>query len=84
MFKATILVKAGQYLLNFGSGGHNGGIVCLQGIAASWGTSAKTISFRIGSTGGGANYEYNPYYGTGGFSAATVGNFTYVITEIGQ
>jgi len=81
---ATILVKAGQYLLNFGSGGHNGGIVCLQGIAASWGTSAKTISFRIGSTGGGANYEYNPYYGTGGFSAATVGNFTYVITEIGQ
>jgi len=81
---STVLVKAGQYLQNFGSGGQNGGIVCLQGIAASWGTDTKTISFRIGSTGGGANYEYNPYYNVGGFSNATVGNFTYVITEIGQ
>jgi hypothetical protein len=81
---STILVKAGQYLQNFGSGGQNGGVMCLQGIAASWGTSTKTISFRIGSTGGGENYEYNPYYNAGGFSNATVGNFTYVITEIGQ
>lgn len=80
----TILVKAGQYLQNFGSGGQNGGIICLQGITTSWGTDAKTISFRIGSTGGGANYEYNPYYNVSGFSNATVGNFTYVITEIGQ
>jgi hypothetical protein len=81
---ATILVKAGQYLQNFGSAGQNGGIVCINGIAASWGTGTKTISFRIGSTGGGSNYEYNPYYNAGGFSNATVGNFTYVITEIGQ
>jgi hypothetical protein len=81
----TILVKAGQYLQSFGSNGQNGGIVCLQGVAASWGTSTKTISFRIGSSGdNGAYYEYNPYYNVGGFSNATVGNFTYVITEIGQ
>ena len=82
---ATVLVKAGQYLTNFGPGNQNGGIVCLNGIASSWGTSTKTISFRIGSTGGGASYEWNPYYdafGSGG--SATVGNFTYVITEIGQ
>jgi hypothetical protein len=81
---ATVLVKAGQYLQNFGPGSQNGGIVCLNGVASSWGTGTKTISFRIGSTGGGSGYDWNPYYNAGGFSAATVGNFTYTITEIGQ
>ncbi len=80
----TILVKAGQYLQNFGPAGQNGGIVCINGIASSWGTSTKTISFRIGSTGGGSNYEWNPYYAAFSGGEATVGNFTYVITEIGQ
>ena len=81
----TVLVKAGQYLQNFGSGAQNGGIICLNGVASSWGTSTKTISFRIGTTGGnGAYYQWNPYYNVSGFSSSTVGNFTYVITEIGQ
>jgi hypothetical protein len=47
--------------------------------------SAKTISFRIGSTGGSnASFEWNPHYGAGGFNADTVGNFTYTIMEIAQ
>jgi len=80
-----VLVKSGQYLQNFGPGYQNGGIISLCGSTSSWGTSAKTISFRIGTTGGSGNqFEWNPYYGTGGFDASTVGNFTYIITEIGQ
>ena len=81
-----VLVKSGQRLMNFGPGYQNGGIISLCGYFSSWGTSAKTISFRIGTTGGaaGAYFEWNPYYGASGFSSATVGNFTYVITEIGQ
>jgi hypothetical protein len=80
-----VLVKSGQYLNTFGSGGQNGGIINLNGAFSSWGVSAKTISFRIGSTGGsGSSFEWNPYYGAGGFNADTVGNFTYTIMEIAQ
>ena len=81
----TILVKSGQYLQNFGPGGQNGGIINLNGAASSWGTSTKTIIFRIGTTGSDAGYyEWNPYYGAGGFNADTVGNFTWTIMEIAQ
>ena len=80
-----VLVKSGQRLMNFGSGYHNGGVINLNGAFSSWGASAKTISFRIGSTGGSnASFEWNPYYGAGGFNADTVGNFTYTIMEIAQ
>jgi hypothetical protein len=80
-----VLVKSGQRLMNFGSGYHNGGIINLNGAFSSWGTSAKTISFRIGSTGGSsASFEWNPYYGASGFNADTIGNFTYTIMEIAQ
>ena len=80
-----VLVKSGQYLKNFGEGSQNGGIINLNGAFSSWGVSAKTISFRIGSTGGSnASFEWNPYYGQGGFNADTVGNFTYTIMEIAQ
>jgi hypothetical protein len=81
----TILVKSGQYLQLFGPGSSNGGIINLNGSASSWGTSTKTIIFRIGTTGSsGAYYEWNPYYGAAGFNADTVGNFTYTIMEIAQ
>ena len=81
----TILVKSGQYLNTFGPGGQNGGIISLNGAASSWGTSTKTIIFRIGTTGSsGAYYEWNPYYGVSGFNADTVGNFTWTIMEIAQ
>ena len=80
-----VLVKSGQYLKNFGEGSQNGGIINLNGAFSSWGVSAKTISFRIGSTGGSnASFEWNPYYGVSGFNADTVGNFTYTIMEIAQ
>ena len=81
----TMLVKSGMYLINFGPGSSNGGIISLNGSFSSWGVSAKTISFRIGTTGSdGAYYEWNPYYGAGGFNADTVGNFTWTIMEIAQ
>jgi hypothetical protein len=81
----TILVKSGQYLYNFGPNGQNGGIISLNGTANSWGTTTKTIIFRIGTTGSsGAYYEWNPYYASAGFDAATVGNFTWTIMEIAQ
>ena len=81
----TILVKSGQYLQLFGPGSSNGGIINLNGAASSWGTSTKTIIFRIGTTGSsGAYYEWNPYYGASGFNADTVGNFTWTIMEIAQ
>jgi len=80
-----VLVKSGQYLNTFGPGGQNGGIINLNGAFSSWGASAKTISFRIGTTGGNnASFEWNPYYGAAGFNADTVGNFTYTIMEIAQ
>jgi len=81
----NVLVKSGMYLQNVnGLGGANGGIMCLNGSANSWGTTQKTISFRLGTTGGGSVYQYNPYYAAGGFDASTVGSFTYIITEIAQ
>ena len=81
----NVLVKSGMYLQNVGGiGGANGGIMCLNGSANSWGTTQKTISFRLGTTGSGSVYQYNPYYNAGGFDASTVGTFTYIITEIAQ
>jgi len=82
----NVLVKSGMYLPNFGGvGGANGGIICLNGSFSSWGATQKTISLRLGTTGGPGNYySWNPYYGSGGFDASTVGNFTYIITEIAQ
>jgi hypothetical protein len=79
----NVLTKAGAYLPIFGSGNH-GAIVHLNGVANSWGTSSNTISFRVGTTGGTTNYQYNPFYGSGGFNADTVGHFTYTIMEIAQ
>jgi hypothetical protein len=79
----NVLTKAGSYLQAFGQSNNNGAIISLNGIANSWGTSTNTISFRAASTGGGtSNYQYNPYYGSGGFNADTVGFFGYSITEI--
>jgi len=81
----NVLVKSGMYLQNVGgTSGANGGIMCLNGSANSWGTTQKTISFRLGTTGSGSVYQYNPYYNAGGFDASTVGTFTYIITEIAQ
>jgi hypothetical protein len=84
----TILTKSGGYIANLGQCpgiGAQGAIVNLNGAASSWGTSANTISFRIGTSGGPGNYyQWNPYYGAGGFNADTVGNFTYTIMEIAQ
>jgi hypothetical protein len=80
----TVLTKAGSYLQAFGQTNNNGAIVHLNGIANSWGTSSNTIAFRAGSSGGGAAYQYNPYYNAGGFDAATVGFFSYTIMEIAQ
>jgi hypothetical protein len=57
-------------------------IISLNGIANSWGTSTNTISFRVASTGGTDQYQYNPFYGVSGFNADTVGFFGYSITEI--
>jgi hypothetical protein len=79
----NVLTKAGSYLQAFGQSNNNGAIVSLNGITNSWGTSTNTISFRAASTGGGtSNYQYNPFYGAGGFNADTVGFFGYSITEI--
>jgi hypothetical protein len=84
----TVLAKSGGYVLNLGQctgAGTQGAIINLNGAANSWGTSANTISFRIGTSGGAGNYyQWNPYYGVGGFSADTVGNFSYTIMEIAQ
>ena len=84
----TVLTKSGAYIANLGACtgiGTQGAIVNLNGAASSWGTSANTISFRIGTSGGPGNYyQWNPYYGAGGFNADTVGNFTYTIMEIAQ
>jgi hypothetical protein len=81
----NVLVKSGQYLYNFGPAGQNGGVIHLNSSASSWGTSTKTISFRIGSTGGANSaFEWNPYYDASGFNADTVGHFTYTIMEIAQ
>jgi len=84
----TVLTKSGGYIANLGACtgiGTQGAIVNLNGAASSWGTSANTISFRIGTSGGPGNYyQWNPYYGAGGFNADTVGNFTYTIMEIAQ
>ena len=84
----AVLAKSGGYVLNLGQctgAGTQGAIINLNGAANSWGTSANTISFRIGTSGGAGNYyQWNPYYGVGGFSADTVGNFSYTIMEIAQ
>jgi hypothetical protein len=84
----TVLTKSGGYIANLGQcpgTGTQGAILNLNGAASSWGTSAITISFRIGTSGGPGNYyQWNPYYAAGGFSADTVGNFTYTIMEIAQ
>jgi hypothetical protein len=80
----NVLTKAGSYLANFGVCHNNGAIINLNGTANSWGTSANTISFRVGSTGGTSNYQYNPFYGAAGFNADTVGHFSYTIMEIAQ
>jgi hypothetical protein len=79
----NVLTKAGAYLPIFGSGNH-GAIINLNGTANSWGTSSNTISFRVGTTGGTTNYQYNPFYGAGGFNSDTVGHFSYTIMEIAQ
>jgi hypothetical protein len=84
----TVLTKSGGYIANLGQcpgTGTQGAILNLNGAASSWGTSANTISFRIGTSGAPGNYyQWNPYYAAGGFSADTVGNFTYTIMEIAQ
>jgi hypothetical protein len=80
----NVLVKSGAYLPLFGSGLH-GAIINLNGTANSWGTSANTISFRIGTSGGPGNYyQWNPWYGASGFNSDTVGHFSYTIMEIAQ
>ena len=80
----NVLVKSGAYLPLFGGGNH-GAIINLNGTANSWGTSTNTISFRIGTSGGPGNYyQWNPWYGAGGFNSDTVGHFSYTIMEIAQ
>jgi hypothetical protein len=80
----NVLVKSGAYLPLFGSGLH-GAIINLNGTANSWGTSANTISFRIGTSGGPGNYyQWNPWYAASGFNSDTVGHFSYTIMEIAQ
>jgi hypothetical protein len=80
----NVLTKSGGYLPLFGSGLH-GAIINLNGTANSWGTSTNTISFRIGTSGGpGDYYQWNPWYGAGGFNSDTVGHFSYTIMEIAQ
>jgi len=83
----TVLAKSGAYIQNINciSIGSHGAIVNLNEGACSWGTTAKTIAFRIGTTGsGGCFYQVNPFYGVSGFDASTVGHFSYIIMEIAQ
>ncbi len=83
---ATVLSHFAMYACINGDGSsHHGGVLCLNHVFDSWGTSPRQLEFRIGSDGGGnANFRWNPHYNSGPRNTTETGQFHWTLTEIAQ
>ena len=65
--------------------GNHGGVCNLNHAFASWGTTARTLEFRIGTDGGtSTNFIWNPYYNSGSRNTTETGQFHWTLKEISQ
>ena len=83
---STVLSHFSMYAcINDGGGSEHGGVLNLNHAFDSWGTSTRTLEFRIGHDGGGANaFKWNPYYASGSRNTTETGQFHWTLTEIAQ